>query len=131
MKAQKLVPVLVDEIPPSNDMQSGYLYISHKYGTAVHYCACGCGEEVVTPLSKDGWSLHFNGRFSLTPSIGNFQFPCRSHYYITNEEVCWCRDGFDLNKDRPETPETNKKKVKRKKKHSKIGFFRKFFQLFG
>lgn len=131
MKAQILVPVLVDEIPPSNDMQSGYLYISHKYGTAVHYCACGCGEEVVTPLSKDGWSLHFNGRFSLTPSIGNFQFPCRSHYYITNEKVCWCRDGFDLNKDRPETTETNKKKVKRKKKHSKRGFFRKFFQLFG
>lgn len=128
MRTRIFTPVLVDEIPSSNEMRNGYLYISHKYGIAVHCCACGCGEEVVTPLSLEGWSLHFNGRFSLTPSIGNFQFPCRSHYYITNEEVCWCKDNFDHFKDRPEI---NKKKTKRKKKNLKKGFFRKIFQLFG
>lgn len=128
MKTKILTPVLVDEIPSTDEMQPEILYISHKYGTAVHYCACGCGEEVVTPLSPEGWTLHFNGRFSLTPSIGNFQFPCRSHYFITNEEVCWCRDNFDSvwNKS-----QIKKKKAKHKKKNSKKGFFQKIFQFFG
>ncbi|MDE6339468.1 MAG: hypothetical protein K2K97_06745 [Muribaculaceae bacterium] len=112
MKTQILIPVLVDEIPPKDEMQQDYLYISHKYGTAVHYCACGCGEEVVTPLSQEGWSLHFTGRFSLTPSIGNFQYPCRSHYFITNERICWCNDDFESVKD---TPQNKKKKAKHNK----------------
>jgi len=34
---------------------------------------------VVTPLSPTGWSLIFDGEtVSLYPSIGNWNFPCRS-----------------------------------------------------
>lgn len=128
MKIHTLIPVMVEEIPSAEDIQPGVLYISHKYGTAVHHCACGCGEEVITPLSPEGWTIHFNGRFSLTPSIGNFQFPCRSHYFITNEEVCWCSDGSVRIKS---NLRTQKKKVKQNKKNLKKGFWSKIFQFFG
>jgi hypothetical protein len=55
----------------------------------MHLCACGCGNRVVTPLSPKGWRLIFDGSFSLYPSIGNWSFPCQSHYWIRNESVIW------------------------------------------
>jgi len=59
-----------------------------KYATAIHRCCCGCGNEVVTPLSPVGWFLTFDGdSISLDPSIGNWNFPCRSHYWITRNKV--------------------------------------------
>lgn len=128
MKIHTLIPVMVEEIPSPDDIQPRVLYISHKYGTAVHHCACGCGEEVITPLSPEGWTLHFNGQFSLTPSIGNFQFSCKSHYFITNDEVCWCTDDSERFKS---NPRIKKKKVKHNKKNLKKGFWRKVFQFFG
>lgn len=72
----------LDNIP--NELDEGVLYISMKYHTTAHLCACGCGEKVVNPLNrKYGWTLTFDGqRVSLSPSIGNYQFPCCSHYYI-------------------------------------------------
>jgi len=33
-----------------------------EYATAVHKCACGCGKEVVTPLSPTDWKLIFDGK---------------------------------------------------------------------
>lgn len=66
------------------------LYISKKYGTAVHKCCCGCGREVVTPLSPTGWRLTFDGKsVSLYPSIGSWSLPCQSHYFITKNKVTW------------------------------------------
>ena len=43
-----LIPKFYDEIP--NILENGILYISEKYKTAIHLCACGCGEHTVTPL---------------------------------------------------------------------------------
>lgn len=80
-------PVFVDEIP--EELNPGTLYISLPYATAIHLCACGCGNEVVTPLTPVDWRLSFNGRVSLSPSIGNWSFPCRSHYWITDEHIRW------------------------------------------
>ncbi len=68
------------------------IYVSTDYATASHKCACGCGYEVVTPLSPTGWELIFDGEsVSLDPSIGNWSFACRSHYYIRRNKVKWCR----------------------------------------
>ncbi len=64
------------------------LYISIEFGTAVHKCMCGCGNEVVTPLSPTDWEIIYNGEtVSLYPSIGNWSFPCESHYWITRNKV--------------------------------------------
>ena len=72
------------------DLVDGTLYISMDYATAVHLCACGCGSKVVTPFSPKDWKLSFDGRgVSLHPSIGNWSFDCKSHYWIKNNQVIW------------------------------------------
>src|SRR5258708_5267672 len=66
------------------------LYISLEYNVAVHKCACGCGVEVVTPFSPAEWALTYDGEsVSLWPSIGNWNFPCKSHYIIKHGKVRW------------------------------------------
>ena len=82
---------LVEFIP--EQLKDGILYISEPYKTAAHKCCCGCGEEVITPLNPTDWSVKFkDGRVSLSPSIGNWSFACRSHYWIRNGKVILSSD---------------------------------------
>jgi hypothetical protein len=68
------------------------LYISVTFATATHLCCCGCGGEVVTPFGPEDWALMFDGEtVSLDPSIGNWSFPCQSHYWIERSSVKWAR----------------------------------------
>lgn len=88
-----LEPVFVEFIP--EELEFGKLYISKEYGTAIHLCACGkCGFKTVTPLAPfwpRGWSYkEVDGKVTLGPSIGNWQFPCRSHYFIEDNQVRFC-----------------------------------------
>jgi len=74
-------------------LENGILYISMGRSVAIHLCVCGCGNEVVTPLSPTDWQLKFDGKVvSLSPSIGNWNFKCRSHYWITQNKVRWSGD---------------------------------------
>ena len=78
----------VEFIPEA--LEEGVLYISLAYGTVSHRCACGCGREVVTPLTPTDWKLTFDGEtITLFPSIGNWDYPCRSHYWIRDSRVQW------------------------------------------
>ncbi|MDE5759047.1 MAG: hypothetical protein K2H85_10620 [Allobaculum sp.] len=83
------------------------MYISLLYGIATHLCACGCRNKIVTPLSKNGWTLTYDGKISLSPSIGNYEIPCKSHYFITNNKIEWVKDDYNTN--------LRKKNKKRKK----------------
>ena len=86
-----LIHEFVDFIP--SQLKDGTVYVSLPFATAVHKCCCGCGNEVVTPLSPTDWTLIFDGAsISLDPSIGNWSFSCRSHYWITRNTVMWARD---------------------------------------
>jgi hypothetical protein len=68
------------------------LYVSVQYASAAHRCFCGCGNKVVTPINPTGWELLFDGdTVSLYPSIGNWGFRCRSHYWIVRDRVVWAR----------------------------------------
>jgi Family of unknown function (DUF6527) len=88
MKAIRLAPQFVESIP--ENLESGVLYVSMIYATAIHQCACGCGREVVTPFSPTDWKLYFDGEnLTLEPSIGNWSFPCQSHYWIRGGKVKW------------------------------------------
>jgi len=83
---QTLEPRFVEDIPVTLD--EGVLYISMRYRTALHKCVCGCGNEVVTPFSPTDWELRFYGdTVSLSPSIGNWNFDCQSHYWIVKNQV--------------------------------------------
>jgi hypothetical protein len=77
--------------PAPEVLEEGHLYVSMPYATAIHLCACGCRSEVVTPLRPGQWRLIFDGRVSLRPSIGNWSYPCRSHYFIDRDRVGWAR----------------------------------------
>lgn len=80
----------VDKVPET--IEEGILYVSIPYETAIHKCCCGCGNEVVTPLSPTDWKLTFNGEtITLYPSIGNWSFNCRSHYFIEENLIIWSR----------------------------------------
>lgn len=73
-----------------NNPDPGILYVSREYKTATHLCCCGCGLEVVTPINSAKWSITDHGSsVSLWPSIGNWSFPCRSHYWIDHNRVKW------------------------------------------
>jgi hypothetical protein len=72
------------------ELEQGTIYISIRFATASHLCLCGCGNKVVTPICPTDWKLIFDGKtISLDPSIGNWSFPCQSHYWIRNNRVKW------------------------------------------
>lgn len=73
-----------------DQLEDGILYVSVEFGTAAHSCFCGCGSEVYTRFSPRDWSMTFNGEtVSLKPSIGNWSFPCQSHYVLAGGRVHW------------------------------------------
>jgi hypothetical protein len=79
-----------DIIP--DKLEDGVVYISIPYATVLHLCCCGCRSEVVTPLSPADWSFTFDGQsVSLSPSIGNWSFPCQSHYWIKRNKIQWAQ----------------------------------------
>lgn len=135
MKLATIQHKFVEFIP--SKLEEGIVYITGEYATAVHLCADGCGNKVVTPISPVDWQLMFDGEtVSLAPSIGNWDFPCRSHYFITNDRIRWdgnlpdeevarikeqqeheCNDYYEWrNRQSPEPP------AKRK------GFWQRFFK---
>lgn len=92
------------------ELEEGVIYISIEFATAVHLCVCGCKNEVVTPFSSTDWKLIFEGDFiSLSPSIGNWSFDCKSHYWIYRNKIMMCRRWSD------KEVEQNRKSDKRRK----------------
>lgn len=89
MRQTRLRPTFVEFIP--EELAEGVLYISRRYRTVSHMCCCGCGLEVVTPLNPAKWHLteHGNGSVSLSPSVGNWSFPCKSHYFVCQNRIEW------------------------------------------
>ncbi|WP_213604861.1 DUF6527 family protein [Pseudoxanthomonas japonensis] len=86
IRFHSLEPRFVVAVPQA--LEPGVLYVSMEYGTVVHSCCCGCGAEVVTPLTPTDWHLSYDGEaISLRPSVGNWNLPCRSHYVISRNQV--------------------------------------------
>lgn len=74
-------------------LEPGILYVSEEFETAAHLCPCGCGEKIRTPLGPTEWKFT-QGRNgpSLSPSVGNWHLPCRTHYWIRDGRVVWARN---------------------------------------
>jgi hypothetical protein len=89
-ETDELRPAFVETFPAS--MEPGVLYVSLPYRTCGHLCCCGCGNEVITPLSPAQWSLTYDGEsVSLAPSVGNWALRCQSHYWIRRGKIHWSR----------------------------------------
>ena len=90
----KLRLQITETIP--EDIEEGILYVSFTYWTTAHRCACGCGQKVVLRLSPKHWAITLNGEsVSMYPSVGNWQLPCRSHYWIEEGRVLHARRWSD------------------------------------
>lgn len=91
MKQIRFKHEVVEVIPES--LEANVLYVTAEGDVAGHLCACGCGREVITPLSPTDWAIIVERRgVTVTPSIGNWAFPCRSHYFIWGGAVVWAKD---------------------------------------
>lgn len=78
----------VDVVP--DEIEEGVLYVSVKYKSVSHLCMCGCGEKVAFRLAPERFGIKFDGKaVSLSPSVGNSNFACRSHYWLEHGEVVW------------------------------------------
>lgn len=100
-------------------IEEGLLYISIEYCTAVHKCICGCGNEVITPITPSGWEIIFNGKtVSLYPSIGNWSFECKSHYWIKKNKIhhAYKWDDSKIEKSHKEDVKNKKNFFKRQNK---------------
>lgn len=90
-KLDRIELVRVKYIPRA--LEPGVLYVAEEFGAAVHLCACGCGSKVSTPLGPTEWALdESEAAVTLTPSVGNWQLPCRSHYWIRGGSIIWSGD---------------------------------------
>jgi len=89
-------------------LEEGILYVSLEFGTVLHKCPCGCGSEINTPLSPKDWKMLLDGEtISLYPSVGNWSYPCQSHYWIINNEIEWA-------------PKWTKEKIKQEQKKEEL-----------
>lgn len=62
-------------------------------------CPCGCGNTVMNPYYKTGqqkeltpsWGYReVEGKVTLSPSIYSTGWPCKSHYFIRDNQIIWC-----------------------------------------
>lgn len=94
MRRNSFVHEFVDYMP--HDPQEGVIYVSIRFRTVVHRCACGCGTKIATPLSPANWKLTYDGdSISMSPSVGGWGLPCRSHYWISSNEIRWSTQWTD------------------------------------
>jgi hypothetical protein len=90
MRRDSIRHEFVEFIPDAQQMEDGVVYVSIPYNTVAHRCCCGCGSEVNNAISPTDYELSYNGdTITLYPSIGNWSFPCRSHYYLRENRVIW------------------------------------------
>jgi hypothetical protein len=88
VRLQRIQHQFVEFVPEK--LEPGKLYISLEYNSASHLCACGCGYEVVTIIGPADSSITYNGRgVCISTSIGNSNFPCKSHYWIEDDRISW------------------------------------------
>lgn len=90
MRVTRLEPRFMDQRP--DELEEGVLYVFVGFRTSVHLCCCGCKNEVWLPIRPNRWEFTYDGEaISLSPSVGNWSFPCQSHYWIRNGRVDWAR----------------------------------------
>jgi hypothetical protein len=88
MRIERIVLQRVQYMP--KELEPGVLYMAEAFGAAAHLCACGCGAKVRTPLGPTDWAIEETPLGpTLRPSIGNWQLPCKSHYWIWEGAIRW------------------------------------------
>lgn len=79
---QEFTTEYVEILPNKEHMEQGVLYVSLGTWQSSHLCACGCSDEIITPLIRGGWSFYADDqkRPTMSPAITNNS--CDSYYEI-------------------------------------------------
>src|SRR5437879_4452263 len=87
VEVQVVKPEYVDQLP--DRLTEGILYICEEFSLTAHKCCCGCGEDVFNKLAPVKWQLLKmpDATVTMTPSIGNWNYDCQSHYWIERNRV--------------------------------------------
>lgn len=84
-KVERLPAALADNV----------VYVSEEFEVAALKCACGCGHQV-NLLLGDGHTVYDEGGLvDISPSIGVWDAPCRSHFWIHRGRVRWADQWSD------------------------------------
>jgi hypothetical protein len=117
------------------ELQPGVLYFSEEFSTTAHLCPCGCGSRIIAPIGPVNWSLKVKkGKPTLYPSLGNWELPCRSHYWIREGKVLWSGEWTEDEIDAGRKAEESKRdtyyqnsRQKNKVKSFLQNIFKRFF----
>ena len=117
--SNKIKLLHVEYLP--KELDKGILYVSMEYNVAGHVCPCGCGSKVITPLGQGEWNFtETQGLPTLYPSIGNWQLPCRTHYWITEGEIEWSYQWTDAQIEEGRKMEERQRKRQYGKRKSRV-----------
>lgn len=70
-------------------MEAGVVYHSQEFELAGLLCACGCGHQVTLLVPDSHQVTDQDGWATVSPSIGVFDAPCKSHFIIRAGHVHW------------------------------------------
>lgn len=70
-------------------MEDGVVYHTEEFELAGMLCACGCGHRITLLVPDSHQVLNDDGYATVSPSVGVFDAPCRSHFFIHAGEVEW------------------------------------------
>ncbi len=127
MKTRSITLQNVEFMP--KELQPGNLYISERFGTAAHLCACGCGAKIRTPLGPTEWAVKQSASgVSLWPSVGNWQKACQSHYIIRDGKIIWCGQWTPEQIAAGRFNEETRRRAYYDARYTPIGRFRKFWR---
>ena len=85
-------------LPNEPQLEDDVIYIVTDPQYIEYNCPCGCGNVVMIPYfstekpaDRYGWTMRegIEG-VTLSPSVFSKDWPCRSHYFIQNNRICWC-----------------------------------------
>lgn len=79
-------------------LADGVVYVSDEYELAALKCACGCGHPITLLLGDGHRVRESHGLADISPSIGVWDAPCKSHFWVRNGQVLWAEEfsGADI-----------------------------------
>ncbi len=77
----------VERVP--KEMEPGVVFHSEEFELAGLLCACGCGHRITLLVPDSHQVFDQGGWATVRPSIGVFDAPCRSHFFIRSGQVDW------------------------------------------
>ena len=94
----------------------------------VYPVAASSADDAQTSQNRPHWSFELKGGL-FYPSIGNWQFPCKSHYWISGGEIRWAEEWTpeQIEAGR-EAEDQRRRRYYRERDRQQIGILKRFWR---